>query len=108
VDQIRSLAAPQKGVFPAGIAAANMLGFTSQNAAPIELATVSPSLPRLFLRNDAIVHTRRPAAWRTLSEAEAALLDFLRNPGHRANCLPRNRSPGYSNSSAIPVGLIAC
>ena len=79
--EVRSLTLRQKGVFPAGIAAANLLGFTTQNPARIELATASASLPRLFLGKDAIVHTRRPAAWRTLSEMDAALLDFLRNRG---------------------------
>lgn len=79
--EMRSLTLRQKGVFPAGIAAANLLGFTTQNAARIELATDSLSLPRLFLGQNAIVHTRRPAAWRTLTEMEAALLDFLRNRG---------------------------
>jgi len=88
MDHIRSLAARQKGVFPAGIAAANMLGFTTQNAARIELATASPSLPRLFLRKDALVHTRRPPAWRTLSESDAALLDFLRNRGASSELSP--------------------
>ena len=39
VASIRSLAADRKGVFPAGIAAANLLGFTTQNPARIELAT---------------------------------------------------------------------
>jgi hypothetical protein len=71
----------RNGVFPAGVAAANMLGFTTQNAARIELATVGSSLPRLLLGKDALVHTRRPAAWRTLSDEDAALLDFLRNRG---------------------------
>ncbi len=47
----------------------------------IELATDSASLPRLFVGKDALVHTRRPAAWRTLSEVDAALLDFLRSRG---------------------------
>jgi Family of unknown function (DUF6088) len=79
--RIRSLATDRNGVFPAGVAAANMLGFTTQNAARIELATVGSSLPRLLLGKDALVHTRRPAAWRTLSDEDAALLDFLRNRG---------------------------
>jgi hypothetical protein len=86
--RIRSLAADRKGVFPAGIAAANLLGFTTQNAARIELATDSLSLPRLFLGKDALVHTRRPAAWRTLSEMDAALLDFLRNRGESSELPP--------------------
>jgi Family of unknown function (DUF6088) len=86
--RVRSLALSQKGVFPAGIAAANLLGFTTQNAARIELATDSASLPRLFLGKDALVHTRRPPAWRTLSETDAALLDFLRNRGASSELPP--------------------
>jgi len=86
--RIRSLAADRKGIFPAGIAAANLLGFTTQNAARIELATDSLSLPRLFLGKDALIHTRRPAAWRALSEMDAALLDFLRNRGESSELPP--------------------
>ena len=41
-----------KGVFPAGIAAANLLGFTTQNPARIELATNGLSLPRLIVGKD--------------------------------------------------------
>jgi hypothetical protein len=77
--QLRSLALQRRMVFPAGTVAANLLGFTTQNPARIELATDGASLPRLFLDNDALVHTRRPAAWRVLSETDGALLDFLRN-----------------------------
>jgi hypothetical protein len=79
--QIRSLSVGKKGVFPAGIAAANLLGFTTQNSARIELATDGASLPRLIVGKDAIVHTRRPESWRGLSGTDAALLDFLRNRG---------------------------
>jgi hypothetical protein len=86
--EIQSLTLRQKGVFPAGIAAANLLGFTTQNAVRIELATDGLSLPRLFLGRDALVHTRRPAAWRTLSEMDAALLDFLRNRGETSELPP--------------------
>ncbi len=88
--RIRSLTAGRKSVFPAGIAAANLLGFTTQNAARIELATDSASLPRLFLGKDALVHTRRPAAWRTLTEIDAALLDFLRNRGESSELSPED------------------
>jgi len=52
-----------------------------QNPARIEVATDGLSLPRLIVGKEAIIHTRRPAAWRSLSETEAALLDFLRNAG---------------------------
>jgi hypothetical protein len=86
--QVRSLALRQKAVFPAGIAAANLLGFTTQNPARIELATDGASLSRLFLDKDALVHTRRPAAWRTLSQIDAALLDFLRNRGESSELPP--------------------
>jgi hypothetical protein len=86
--QVRSLALRQKAVFPAGTAAANLLGFTTQNPARIELATDGASLPRHFLGDAAIVHTRRPAAWRTLSEIDAALLDFLRNRGASSELPP--------------------
>ncbi len=86
--EVRSLSLRQKGVFPAGIMAANLLGFTTQNAARIELATDSLSLPRLFLGTNALVHTRRPTAWRTLSEMDAALLDFLRNRGASSELSP--------------------
>lgn len=58
-----------------------MLGFTTQNPARIELATNGLSLPRLIVRKETVIHTRRPESWRELSETDAALLDFLRNRG---------------------------
>lgn len=78
---IRTLPIRQRGVFPAGIAAANMLGFTTQNTGRVELATNGTSLPRLIVGNDAIIHTRRPESWRELSTEDAAILDFMRNRG---------------------------
>lgn len=77
--QLRSLPVRRKGVFPAGIAAANVLGFTTQNPARVEVATDGLSLPRLIVGKEAVIHTRRPQSWRALSESDAALLDFLRN-----------------------------
>src|SRR5580704_5924599 len=56
--QVRSLPVRRKGVFPAGIGAANLLGFTTQNPARIELATTGFSLPRLIIGKEAVVHTR--------------------------------------------------
>jgi hypothetical protein len=79
--QIRSLPVRSKGVFPAGVAAANLLGFTTQNAARVEVATDGLSLPRLIVGKETVIHTRRPESWRALSETDAALLDFLRNRG---------------------------
>ena len=86
--QIRVLPIGQKKVFPAGIAAANLLGFTTQNSAHIELATNGSSLPRLIVGKKTVVHTRRPNAWQNLSETEGALLDFLRNRGTHSEFAP--------------------
>jgi hypothetical protein len=78
--RLRSLAGRNRA-FPAGTAAANALGFTTQNPARVEVATDASSLPRLIVGKDTVIHTRRPASWRELSETDAALLDFLRNRG---------------------------
>ena len=78
---IRNLPIEQRSVFPAGIAAANLLGFTTQNPGKAEVSTNGSSLPRLIVGHETIIHTRRPDAWRELSEEDAALLDFLRNRG---------------------------
>jgi hypothetical protein len=86
---LRALPVPHKAVFPAGLAAANRLGFTTQNPARVELATDGLSLPRLLVGKEAVVHTRRPAAWRALSETDAALLDFLRNRGATGELSPQ-------------------
>ena len=86
--QIRSLAVPRHGVFPSGLAAANLLGFTTQNAARVEMATDGLSLPRLIVGRDTVIHTRRPEAWRTLSLIDAALLEFLRKRGEASEHSP--------------------
>jgi hypothetical protein len=78
--RLRELSVEQK-MFPSGLAAANMLGFTTQQPARLELATDGLSLPRLIVGKETIVHTRRPESWRSLSETDAALLDFLRHRG---------------------------
>jgi hypothetical protein len=79
--ELRALPLRLKGVFPSGVAAANLLGFTTQNPAKVELATDGLSLPRQIVGSEAVVHTRRPESWRSLSETDVALLDFLRNRG---------------------------
>ncbi len=85
---IRALPLSQKSLFPAGLSAANLLGFTTQHAARVELATDGLSLPRLIVGNETVIHTRRPAAWRSLSETDAALLDFLRNRAESSELSP--------------------
>jgi hypothetical protein len=86
--QIRSLPVRRKGVYPAGMAAANLLGFTTQNPARVEVATDGVSLPRLIVGKETVIHTRRPEAWRQLSETDAALLDFLRRRGEGSELSP--------------------
>ena len=86
--QVRSLPVRGRGVFPAGIAAANVLGFTTQNSARVEVATTGLSLPRLIVGKETVIHTRRPESWRGLSETDAALLDFLRNRGESSELSP--------------------
>lgn len=76
---IRKLASQRKALFPSGLAAANLLGFTTQMPKQGELATSAGSLPRKLLGNDTLIHTRRPETWANLSETDAALLDFLRH-----------------------------
>ena len=82
------LVSQRKTVFPSGIAAANVLGLTTQTARRREVATSAFSLPRKLIGSDTIIHTRRPEAWAGLSDAEAALLDFLRRRGRTSELSP--------------------
>ncbi|MCG9892957.1 MAG: DUF6088 family protein [Thermosynechococcaceae cyanobacterium MS004] len=68
-------------VVPAGISAANLLGFSTQNVSQGEFATVAASVPRKIMGYSARLHTRRPETWNSLSPTEAALLDLLRTRG---------------------------
>ena len=86
--QVRSLPVRRRGVFPAGVAAANMLGFSTQNPVRMEVATNGLSLPRQIVGKETVIHTRRPESWRTLTETDAALLDFLRNRGASSELSP--------------------
>jgi hypothetical protein len=85
---ILELASRQKPVFPAGIAAANLLGFTTQSAGRAEVATNARSLPRKLVGAETVVHTRRPEAWARLCESDAALLDFLRQKAKSTELSP--------------------
>lgn len=75
---IQKLAGRRSSVFPSGLAAASLLGFTTQTGARSELATSALSLPRKLVGQDTVVHARRPEAWTELSDTDAALLDLLR------------------------------
>ena len=85
---IQNLASRHKTIFPSGIAAANLLGFSTQTAQRREVATCSLSLPRKLIGDDTIIHARRPEAWAKLSQADAALLDFLRRAGKTSELPP--------------------
>jgi hypothetical protein len=85
---LQKLATERTRVFPAGIAAANLLGFSTQSASRGELATVGLSLPRKLVGNQTIIHTRRPEGWASLSDEDAALLDFLRSGGRTSELSP--------------------
>ncbi|HMN95254.1 MAG TPA: hypothetical protein PKC43_02705 [Phycisphaerales bacterium] len=87
---IRQLATRTRPFFPSGIAAANLLGFSTQSTSRGELATSASSLPRKLVGPDAVIHTRRPEAWSDLSETEAALLDFLRRGGRTGELSPED------------------
>jgi len=86
---MKKLAARHKQIFPSGIVAANLLGFTTQTARHSEVATSALSLPRKLIGNDTVIHARRPEAWTGLSEADAALLDFLRRGGRTSELSPQ-------------------
>ena len=76
---IRRLASRRQTLFPSGMAAANLLGFTTQLPRRGEIATSALSLPRKLVGTDTLIHTRRPEAWADLTETDAALLDILRH-----------------------------
>ena len=86
---VQELASRRTQVFPSGIAAASLLGFTTQTARRGEVATSALSLPRKLIGADTVVHARRPEAWTGLSDADAALLDFLRRGGRTSELSPQ-------------------
>lgn len=85
---VQGLASRRKTIFPSGVAAASLLGFTTQTAKQGELATSALSLPRKLVGQDTVIHTRRPEAWSRLSQIDAALLDFLRRAGATSELSP--------------------
>jgi hypothetical protein len=85
--EIREL--PIKQVFhPAGVSAANLLGFTTQNSIHGEFATAANSIPSKIVNTPVRIHTRRPPTWDKISSMDAALLDFLRSRGHLSELSP--------------------
>lgn len=87
-SQLSKLASGRKPIFPAGLAAANLLGFTTQTSSRGEVATSALSLPRKLIGSGTVVHGRRPESWAGLSDFDAALLDFLRRSGRTSELSP--------------------
>ncbi|HVA48209.1 MAG TPA: DUF6088 family protein [Pirellulales bacterium] len=85
---IQKLASPRKAIFPSGIAAASLLGFTTQQPKRGEVATTALSLPRKLVGDKTVIHFRRPAAWANLSKTDAAMLDFLRRKAEPSELSP--------------------
>ena len=86
-SDIQQLPTKQK-LRPAGLSAANLLRFTTQNAVQGEFATSATSVPRSIIGVRARLHTRRPETWDKLSPLEASLLDFLRSRGRLSELSP--------------------
>ena len=77
-SMIRELVGERAKIFPAGLSAANFLGFTTQNPAKAQVATTARSVPRLLGGDHISVQVRRPIEWENLLPADAAILEFLR------------------------------
>lgn len=78
----------KQNLHPAGLSAANLLGFTTQNAISGEFATSANSVPRTIVGSRARLHTRRPQTWNDLEATDAAMLDFLRSRGNLSELSP--------------------
>lgn len=73
-------------VHPAGLTAANLLGFTTQNPGRPEYATPAGAPPTALA--DATVYTRRPASRKDLGSEEGALLELLRERAQASDLEP--------------------
>lgn len=85
---VQRLAARSKPLYPSGIAAASLLGLTTQTARRGEVATSATSLPRKLVGEETVIHTRRPEAWASLTPMDAAFLDVLRHHGRTSELPP--------------------
>jgi hypothetical protein len=92
----------QTRVYPAGVNAANLLGFTTQNAIDGTFATTASSLPTAWLGQRAKLFTRRPSTWENLSATEAALLDFLRSRGEWSDLSPSETNQQLLTHFRVP------
>lgn len=72
---------------PAGLAAANHLGLTTQNPMRPELATPATAAPKSA--HGFTVHLRRPASRAGLASDDAAILEVLRDRGRTSDLEPK-------------------
>lgn len=79
----QTLTAP---VYPAGLAAANILGLSTQNPGRIEYATPAAAPPTAL--RGAIVHTRRPEQRAGLPTEDVAILEILRERARSSDLSP--------------------
>ena len=90
-DAVAASAASAK-LHPAGLTAANWLGFTTQNPAQTEWASAATAISNL---RNMQVHTRRSVSREALTSTEAALLEFLRDRGNTSD-LSDSRKNGFA------------
>lgn len=88
LTSLQPFAAEKSPIFPAGLAAAGLLGFTTQVAKQSEVSTVALSLPRKLLGQNTIIHRARPAAWLQLEKKDAAMLELLRSRAQTSELSP--------------------
>ena len=99
----------KQNLHPAGLSAANLLGFTTQNAISGEFATSANSVPRTIVGSRARLHTRRPQTWNDLEATDAAMLDFLRSRGNLSELSPaetKQRLFEYFREGDTPDGTL--
>jgi hypothetical protein len=82
-------------LYPSGIAAANILGFTTQNAARPQYATSGTNTPTKL--HGSKVYTRRPVERDNLSTEDGALLEFLRARGNTSELSAEQTAAGSSS-----------
>lgn len=89
-NTMSKIATRTRSIFPAGMTAANQLGFTTQTPSRSEMSTSAGSIPKKLIGKDAIIHTHRPEAWNILTTNEAALLEFMRRGGRDSELSPED------------------
>lgn len=95
---LERMALDKTPIFSSGLAAASLLGFTTQTAKQKEVATHAGSLPRKLIGGDTIVHTRRPDAWARLSRTMRHFLTSCAKALNSVSCRRKRPSAGRRSS----------